>query len=275
MKKHLTTILLVLIFLIGLSVLLYPTVADYVNTKNQSRAIANYVEHLAEIDPVDYSGYIEEAQAYNETLMGNAARFSPTDEELAAYHKYLGADNSVIGYVEIPSIGVDLPMYLGTEESVLQVGIGCMPGSSLPVGGLGTHAVLTGHRGLPSARLLTDLDQVVVGDIFTVFTLNETLTYRVDQIRIVLPTELSDLAIDPEKDLCTLVTCTPYGINTHRMLVRGHRIDNIEEAPEEKVYRVTSDAIQIEPLLVAVFTAIPILLVLGAFVMFGGGKKRR
>ena len=274
MKKHLTTILLVLIFLIGLSVLLYPTVADYVNAKHQSRAIANYVEGLADIDPVDYSAYIEEARRYNESLAGNTARFSPSEEEIEAYHGYLGADNSVIGYVEIPAIGVDLPMYLGTEESVLQVGIGCMPGSSLPIGGLGTHAVLTGHRGLPSARLLTDLDQVVVGDIFTVFTLNETLTYRVDQIRIVLPTELSDLAIDPEQDYCTLVTCTPYGINSHRMLVRGHRIDNIVEE-EVKTYRVTSDAIQIEPMLVAVFTAIPILLVLGAVVMFGGGKKRR
>jgi len=274
MKKNLTTVLLVLIFLIGLSVLLYPTVSDYVNTKNQSRAIANYVESLAEIDPVDYAGCIEEAQAYNESLAGNNARFSPSDEEIAAYHKYLGADNSVIGYVEIPSIGVDLPMYLGTEESVLQVGIGCMPGSSLPIGGSGTHAVLTGHRGLPSARLLTDLDQVMEGDIFTVFTLNETLTYRVDQIRIVLPMDLSDLAIDPDQDYCTLVTCTPYGINSHRMLVRGHRIDNIVEE-EVKTYRVTSDAIQIEPLLVAVFAAIPMLLVLGVFVMFGGGKKRR
>lgn len=273
MKKHLTTILLVLIFLIGLSVLLYPTVADYINAKHQSRAIANYVEGLASIDPVDYSSYIEEAQAYNKSLLGNSTRFSPSEEEIEAYHGYLGANNSVIGYVEIPAIGVELPMYLGTEESVLQVGIGCMPGSSLPIGGASTHAVLTGHRGLPSARLLTDLDQVVVGDVFTVFALNETLTYQVDQIHIVLPTELQDLAIEEGKDYCTLVTCTPYGINSHRMLVRGHRIDNIEEV-EEKVYRVTSDAIQIDPLLVAVFAAIPILLVLGIGVMVGGGKKR-
>ena len=273
MKKHITTILLVLIFFIGLSVLLYPTVADYVNSKSQSRAIAQYIETMSHKDPDKYAEELAEAEAYNQSIIGDATRFAPSEEELEAYHHYLGADNSAIGYIEIPAIKVNLPMYLGAEESVLQVGIGCMPGASLPVGGPSTHAVLTGHRGLPSSRLLTDLDQVGVGDTFTLVVLNEVLTYQVDQIRIVLPQEMDDLAIVEGEDYCTLVTCTPYGINTHRMLVRGHRVEN--SVADTVAARVTADAIQVDTLIVTPIVAAPMLLILVLGVMFSGNKKRK
>ena len=260
MKKNLSTILLVIIFFVGLSVLLYPTLADYVNSKSQSRAIAQYVEAMATIDPEQYAAELEEARAYNESLLNDPARFVVKDEELEAYHKLLGADNSAIGYIDIPAVRMNLPLYLGTEESVLQVGVGCMPGSSLPIGGPSTHAVLTGHRGLPSARLFTDLDQLAPGDTFVIFVLNEVLTYQIDQIRIVLPQEMEELAIVEGEDYCTLVTCTPYGINTLRMLVRGHRIENIEA--DTVAARVTADAIQVDPLLVTPVVAAPLLLIL-------------
>ena len=271
MKKNITNILLFVILFVGLSVLLYPMVADYVNSKSQSRAIAQYVESLSKKDPNQYAAEMAEAQAYNESLLGKATRFAPTEEELEAYHHYLGADNTPIGYLEIPAIKVDLPMYLGTEESVLQVGIGVMPGSSLPIGGPSTHTVLTGHRGLPSSRLLTDLDQVDIGDTFTLFVLNEMLFYEVDQIRIVLPNEMDDLDIVEGEDYCTLVTCTPYGINSHRMLVRGHRID--PEEVDTTALRVKADAIQIDELVVMPVVAAPMLLILLIAVMCGGSKK--
>ena len=272
MKKHLSTILLVAIFFIGLSVLLYPTVADYVNSKHQSRAIAEYVETLSSTDPDQFKAELEEGRAYNEAIRSNPTRFAPSEEELAAFHQLLGAQNTAIGYIEIPAIRVDLPLYLGTEETVLQVGVGCMPGSSLPIGGESTHAVLTGHRGLPSSRLFTDLDQLAPGDTFVLFVLNEVLTYEVDQIRIVLPEELNDLAIEEGKDYCTLVTCTPYGINTHRMLVRGHRIENIQA--DTVAARVTADAIQVDTLLVTPVVAAPMLLVLLIILLSQGGKKK-
>ena len=272
MKKHFSTILLVSIFFIGLSVLLYPTLANYVNSKHQSRAIAEYVAALANTDPAQFDAELEEARAYNQAIRSDPARFAPDEAELEAFHHMLGANNTAIGYIEIPAIRVDLPLYLGTEESVLQAGAGVMPGSSLPIGGESTHTVLTGHRGLPSSRLFTDLDQLSPGDTFVLFVLNEVLTYEVDQIRIVLPEELDDLAIEEGKDYCTLVTCTPYGINTHRMLVRGHRIDNIEA--DTVSARVTADAIQVDTLLVTPVVAAPMLLVLLVLLMTRGGRKK-
>ncbi|MCF2662043.1 class C sortase [Pseudoflavonifractor phocaeensis] len=272
MKKHFSTILLVSIFFIGLSVLLYPTLANYVNSKHQSRAIAEYVAALANTDPAQFDAELEEARAYNRAIRNDSARFAPDEAELEAFHHMLGANNTAIGYIEIPAIRVDLPLYLGTEESVLQAGAGVMPGSSLPIGGESTHTVLTGHRGLPSSRLFTDLDQLAPGDTFVLFVLNEVLTYEVDQIRIVLPEELDDLAIEEGKDYCTLVTCTPYGINTHRMLVRGHRIDNIEA--DTVSARVTADAIQVDTLLVTPVVAAPMLLVLLVLLMTRGGRKK-
>lgn len=269
MKKHLSTILLVLVFIVGLSVLLYPTIADYVNSKSQSRAIAQYIETMSHLDPDKYAEELAEAQAYNASLLSNNTRFSPSEEEAEAYHHYLGADNSAIGYLEIPVIKVSLPMYLGAEASVLQVGIGCMPGSSLPVGGPGTHAVLTGHRGLPSSRLLTDLDQVAVGDIFTMVVLNEVMTYQVDQIRIVLPHEMEALEIVEGEDYCTLVTCTPYGINTHRLLVRGHQVD----ASQKRNIYIANEAYRVDPLIVMPIVALPIIFVLLIYVMVVPPKK--
>ena len=273
MKKHLSTILLGIIFFVGLSVLLYPTIANYVNSLHQSRAIASYIEAMSHVDPDLYKAEMEEAEAYNKSLIGNTKRFSPSEEELEHFHHYLGADNTPIGYVEIPNIGVNLPMYLGTEESVLQVGIGVMPGSSLPIGGESTHSVLTGHRGLPSSKLLTDLDKVNVGDIFTMVVLNEVLTYQVDQILIVLPHEMDALEIERGQDYCTLVTCTPYGINTHRMLVRGHRVDNA--VVDTVSARVTADAIQVDTLIVTPVVAAPMLLLFLLVVSFGGKKKKK
>ena len=263
MKKkngNFTTLLLVLILLTGLSLLLYPTVSDYWNSFHQSRAIVTYAEQVAAIDDKTYEQLWEEATAYNQTLVGKNNRYFMTNKEREEYESLLDVSgNGIIGYIEIPEINCSLPIYHGTDESVLQIAVGHIEGTSLPVGGEDTHCVLSGHRGLPSARLFTDLDKLENGDIFLIRVLDETLTYEVDQIRIVLPTELSDLEIEECKDYCTLVTCTPYGINTHRLLVRGHRIENIEEA---KTIRVTADAMQIEPLLVAPAVAIPILLVL-------------
>ena len=271
-RKHFTTILLVLILLTGVSLLLYPTVSDYWNSFHQSQAIASYVEAVAEIDNTDYEKMWQEAVAYNEKLKDNSGRWMPTDEELEEYERLLNvSDTGIMGYIEIPKIKVSLPIYHGTDEAILQIAIGHIPGSSLPVGGKGTHCVVSGHRGLPSAKLFTDLDQLEEGDLFLMRILDETLTYEVDQVRIVEPEELSDLEIDEDKDLCTLVTCTPYGINSHRFLVRGHRVENLKE----DTIRVTADAQQIDPVMVAPAVAVPLILLLGIGAWIGGRRRRR
>ena len=265
-RKHFTTILLVLILLTGVSLLLYPTVSDYWNSFHQSQAIASYVEAVAEIDNTDYEKMWQEAVAYNEKLKDNSGRWTPTDEELEEYERLLNvSDTGIMGYIEIPKIKVSLPIYHGTDEAILQIAIGHIPGSSLPVGGKGTHCVVSGHRGLPSAKLFTDLDQLEEGDLFMLRVLDETLTYEVDQILIVEPSDMSSLEFDEEKDYCTLVTCTPYGINSHRLLVRGHRVANLEESEE---IRVTADAQQIDPVLItpALAGILLVLLLLGTFV---------
>ena len=272
MKKHLSTIILILIFLIGLSLVLYPTVADYWNSLHQSRAIATYAEEVAHIDTEKYTAVWQDAVAYNQSLRARDNIFLLSDQQKAVYDELLNiGGNGVMGYIEIPAIGVSLPVYHGTDEAVLQIAIGHLEWTSLPVGGESSHCVVSGHRGLPSARLFTDLDQLKAGDTFIFRILDETLTYEVDQIKIVLPHETEDLLIQDGRDLCTLVTCTPYGVNSHRMLVRGHRVENAEIA---KVIRVTADAMQIEPLIVAPLVAVPILLVLLIMVLFGGGKKK-
>lgn len=260
LKQNLITVILVLILLTGLSLLLYPTVSDYWNSLHQSRAIATYSEAVAEIDDNNYEMLWEEAKEYNERLKEKKNHLYLNDEEREEYESLIDVSgNGIIGYIEIPKISVALPIYHGTDEGVLQIAIGHIEGSSLPVGGAGTHCVLSGHRGLPSAKLFTNLDELVIGDEFVIRVLDETLTYEVDQIRIVEPGDLSDLEIEEGKDLCTLVTCTPYGINTHRLLVRGHRVENKKEA---KSIRVTADAIQIDPQLVAPVAAVPMLLIL-------------
>lgn len=271
LKKNLMTILLVTILLAGVGLLLYPTVSDYWNSFHQSKAVVSYVENVTNIDDEQYEKLWNDAVAYNEKLAENGIQWTLTDEEKEEYSEYLKVDDSgIMAYIDIPVIDCSLPIYHGTDESVLQIAIGHIEGSSLPVGGEGSHCVVSGHRGLPSARIFTDLDKLVEGDIFLIHTLDATLTYEVDQIRIVEPTDLSDLQIEEGKDLCTLVTCTPYGINTHRLLVRGHRIENEEEAEE---IRVSADATQVDPVQVAPFVAMPILLLMLIWVFIG--KKKR
>ena len=272
MRKHLSTILLVFILLIGLSLLLYPTVSDYWNSFHQTRAIATYAETVAELDNTQYDALWEAARHYNEALAQRNSAFILSEAQKKEYESLLDVSGlGVMGYVEIPEINCSLPIYHGTEESVLQIAVGHIEWSSLPVGGESSHCVISGHRGLPSAKLFTNLDKLVVGDTFLFRVLDETLTYEVDQILIVEPQEVSALTIREGEDLCTLVTCTPYGINTHRLLVRGHRVENAETA---RTIRVTADAMQVEPLIVAPMVAAPMLAVLLIWVMLGGGKRK-
>ena len=272
LKKNLTTILLVVALVIGLCLLLYPTVSDYWNSLHQSRAIASYTESVAQIDNSRYQVFLEEARDYNARLAQlEKVNWMPTDQELQEYAAILDVSNTgVMCSIEIPKIKVNLPIYHGVEEGVLQIAVGHIPGSTLPVGGENTHCVLSGHRGLPSARLFTDLDKLVVGDTFLIHVLDEILTYEVDQILIVEPYDLSALEITPGEDLVTLVTCTPYGINSHRLLVRGHRIETAKQA---KQIRVPADAVQIEPTLVAPVVAAPILLILLLVLLLDPKKK--
>ena len=250
----LSTIILITILLAGLGIMLYPSVSDWWNSMHATQAIAGYVTAVEDLSSQEREDMLEAARAYNARLQ-NGVDFMMTEEELEEYEKLLNiAGTGIMGYVQISAIGVNLPIYHSVDESILQVAIGHVPGSSLPVGGERTHAVLSGHRGLPSARLFTDLDQMVEGDTFTINIMDTTITYMVDQIRIVLPEEVDDLAIQPGRDYCTLVTCTPYGINTHRMLVRGKRIENIAG---EVV--VVSEAVRIPNYVVIPAIGIPML----------------
>ena len=259
-KSSFVTAILIAAFFIGALLLLYPTISDFWNSFHQSRAIASYAEQVADLDENAYDRLWEDARTYNKTRGDRMNRFVMAEEQKKAYAALLNiADNGVMGYIEIPKVRCNLPIYHGTDEAVLQVAIGHVPGSSLPVGGESTHCVLSGHRGLPSAKLFTNLDELETGDVFMLRVLDETLTYEVDQIRTVLPNELGDLAIVEGEDYCTLVTCTPYGINSHRLLVRGHRVENHAGA---STIRVTADAMQIEPLQVAPLVAAPILVVM-------------
>lgn len=274
MKKHLSTALLLLVLVAGVALLLYPTASDYWNSFHQSRAIASYTESIASLTTMDYERIWREAVAYNAGLLEKANSFILSDEDWEEYEAQLNVTgNGIMGYIEIPNIQVSLPIYHGTEEAVLQIAVGHIEGSTLPVGGPSTHCVLSGHRGLPSAKLFTDLDDLSEGDIFMLRILNETLTYEVDQIHIVLPDEMGDLVVQEGQDHCTLVTCTPYGINTHRLLVRGKRIETPEAASSA---RITADAMRIDPILVAPVAAAPMLLTLfiWAIAAPGGGKKK-
>lgn len=265
-RKNFSTVLLLVTLMIGISLLLYPTISDYWNSFHQSRAIAGYAEAVAEMDTVDYEKIWNDAVEYNKELQKRSNHWFLTEEQQEEYESMLNVSgNGIMGYIEIPSIKVSLPIYHGVDEGILQVAIGHIEGSSLPVGGKGSHCVISGHRGLPSAKLFTDLDQLAEGDIFMLRVLDETLTYEVDQILIVEPSDMSSLEFDEEKDYCTLVTCTPYGINSHRLLVRGHRVANLEESEE---IRVTADAQQIDPVLItpALAGILLVLLLLGTFV---------
>ena len=272
MKKHLSTIILVLILVIGLSLLLYPSFADWWNSIYQSRAITAYDAAMAQVSDQDYTHMFEAAMEYNEKIRQLKYPLAYPDEVEGYFDLLDITGTGIIGYVSIPKIEVQLPIYHGTSEGVLQIAVGHVEGSSLPTGGASTHAVLSAHRGLPSARLFTDLDKMEIGDTFMLSVIDRTLTYEVDQILIVEPHEVDQLYVTEGEDYCTLVTCTPYGINSHRMLVRGSRIENAQEA---KVIRVTADASLIEPILVAPFVAAPILLVLFIGLMIPKPQKRR
>lgn len=272
-KGRFSTLVLILVFLTGLSLLLYPTVSDWWNSYHQSKTIAQYAEAVSNLDSGTYEKLWSDADSYNKSLLHKASRYEMTAQERAEYESLLNVSgNGIIGYIEIPIINCSLPIYHGTDEAVLQVAVGHIEGTSLPVGGVGTHCVLSGHRGLPSAKLFTNLDKLASGDEFMLQILDETLTYEVDQILIVEPHEMDSLVIEQDKDYCTLVTCTPYGINTHRLLVRGHRVENSDEA---HAVRVTADALQIEPIIVAPFVAVPMLLILMIALIVGTRRKKR
>ena len=273
LKKNGLTLILLFILLVGVGLIAYPTFADWWNSFHQSRAVASYAEAVADMNAEEYEKIIRKAEKYNKKLAESGILWNLDEEQQKEYEEQLNIGTSgIMGYIDIPKINVMLPIYHGIDEAVLQVAIGHIPGTSLPVGGKGSHCVISGHRGLPSARLFTDIDKLVEGDTFTITVLNQTLTYEVDQIRTVEPTDLSDLQIEKGKDYLTLVTCTPYGINTHRLLVRGHRTKNANGDAA-----VIADALQIEPVYIAPFLAVPILLllVIGMFIMTGMKSRRK
>lgn len=270
-KRNLTTLLLLLMGAVGLGLILYPSFADWWNSFHQSRAVASYMEAVASMDKSMYEEMLREADAYNAKLSKTGIQWMLTEEQKKEYEKVLNInDTGIMGYIDIPKINVELPIYHGTDEAVLQIAVGHLEGTSLPVGGKGSHCVVSGHRGLPSARLFTDIDKLVEGDSFTLTVLNRTVTYEVDQIRIVEPTDLSDLQLDKKMDLCTLVTCTPYGINTHRLLVRGHRVANAQGEAT-----VIADAMQIESVYIAPFIAAPILVLLIVWMLIGTSRRKK
>lgn len=256
MKKK-TSVVLPIMLLIGLLLLLYPTVSNYWNNLHQSRVIAGYKETVSSIDKTEYDKIWTEVVEYNKNI--NRLNISAiTDAERREYYRLLDITGTgIMGYIEIPSINCTLPVYHGTSESVLQIATGHIEGSSMPVGGEGSHCVISGHRGLPSAKLFTNLDQLKEGNVFILSVLDEELTYMVDQISVVLPEDVSQLTFEDGKDLCTLVTCTPYGVNSHRLLVRGHRVPN----ETVKIMRVLSEAVQIPRIWVTIAVCIPLVLI--------------
>ena len=266
--NNLITVVLVIILIAGLSLVLYPSVANWWNSFHQTQVITDYNEQVAQLDETQCDEMLEDAYAYNKKLAKHGTNPYLSKKQQKIYESLLNInDDGIMGYVEIPSIQCQLPIYHGTADEVLQFAAGHIEWSSLPVGGESTHTVISGHRGLPSAKLFTNIDRLVVGDVFSLKILNETLCYEVDQIKIVLPEETDDLQIKKGKDYCTLVTCTPYGVNTHRLLVRGHRIPNSGYAG------VPQDAMQIEPMIIAPIVAIPMLLILLVIVLLPRRKK--
>ncbi len=269
--KKLSTVLLIATFVAGLSLLLYPTVSNYWNTLHASRAVATYVDAVQNMGEDKRREMLQKAIDYNKSLTSDNQRLTISSARRQEYESILDVDgNGMIGYIEIPNVNITLPVYHGTNDDVLQIAVGHLDWTSLPVGGTSTHCVLSGHRGLPSAKLFTNLDQVKEGDSFVIRVLDEVLTYEVDQIRIVEPAAVDDLMIENGKDYCTLVTCTPYGVNSHRLLVRGHRVEN-----ESESIRVTSEAIQIEPLIVAPAIAIPTLIIIFVLLIASSNKKKK
>ena len=258
MKKRLTTILAVLVFITGLSLLLYPTVSNYFNSLHQSKVVSHYSDALEKMDEAQKQAAIDAAVQYNALLVSNDARFTPSEEETRLYNSLLNPDGTgMMGYITIPEIRCKLAIYHSVDDSVLQVGVGHLEGSSLPVGGSSTHCVISGHRGLPSACLFTDIDRLEKGDLFYLHVYGKVLAYEVDKISVVEPEDYGPLEIEEGKDLCTLLTCTPYGINTQRLMVRGHRVvDRLYDGSN-----ITSDAARVDTLVVASCVGVVFLLV--------------
>ena len=270
-RRNLLTVLMSAGMIIGISLLLYPSVANYWNSFHQARTIMDYNEVVSSMNQDDYNKLLDEARAYNERLAETGFKWTMTDAERQDYMRQLRVEGTeAMGYISIPKLHIRLPLMHGTDEKILQTSIGHLEETSLPVGGKGSHCVVSGHRGLPSSRLFTDIDKMKEGDTWTITVLNETLTYECDQIRIVLPEDLSNITLEKGKDLCTLVTCTPYGINTHRLLVRGHRVPNANGTAD-----ITADAIQIEPKYIAPFLAGPVLLILLILLLITTRKANR
>lgn len=272
MKKtnKIVTLSLLVAFFIGLSVLLYPAISQYWNSQLEMKAIIEYEQTTSKISASDFEKIMADAHKYNEKIKTFSFPLIEA-KELEEYNSVLNLDGKgMMGFISIDKLRVQLPLYHGTSDTVLNKACGHLEGTSLPVGGKGTHCVLSAHRGLSSAKLFTELDKMETGDIFTITILNEVLTYQVDQVKIVLPTETTDLAIDQTNDYCTLMTCTPYGINTHRLLVRGKRI----ETAEQSEYIITSDAYLVNRLIVTPMVALPILFVLILYVIFKPVKKK-
>lgn len=261
-KKRISTIALFIICLTGLSLLLYPSVSDYYNSFHQSRAIADYEHIMENLTAEDYSEAWEAAREYNESIRKSGGFIIASDEQRERYEELLNVSGTgMMGYIEIPSIRVSMPIYHGTEDAVLQFAAGHVEWSSLPVGGAGTHCLISAHRGLPSAKLFTNLDRLAEGDTFKLYILDAVLTYAVDKISVVEPDEVENARIYDGADLCTLVTCTPYGVNSHRLLVRGQRV-----ATDENLH-ITAEAVQIEPLTVAPVISVPLILTFIIFIL--------
>ena len=274
-RKHISTIFIILIFLVGLGFISYPTVSNLWNQAHQSRAIATYSKQVEKLDDSENKKMLKAARKYNKSLLKKSDHWKLSKKDKKKYESLLDVSGTgIMGYIEVPKIDCSLPIYHGTDEGALQIAIGHLEGSSLPVGGKSTHCVLSGHRGLPSARLFTDLDQMEEGDIFILNILGRKLAYEVDQIKVVLPEEMSDLEIEEGKDLCTLVTCTPYGINTHRLLVRGHRTKYVEKKVEEEQKKVQTKKTDIR-LMIAGGTGVLILLIIIIVIVIKRRRKRR
>lgn len=271
MKSKLSNALIILVLLVGVSLFLYPSVSEYINSRHQTRAIRSYDESVsAGMSDETIEDFFRSADEYNRRLAETDGAFYHPDT-VSGYNETLDVTGTgIMGYITIDKIKVELPVYHSVDVNVLQIAAGHLPGTSLPVGGAGTHAVLSGHRGLPSSKLFTDLDKLEVGDVFYVTILNRLLTYQVDQIKTVLPVDTDDLQTERGKDYCTLMTCTPYGINSHRLLVRGVRVDNSDE--KAPVY-IANEAYQIDPLIVAPVAAAPVLIVLAVILMVQSIKK--
>ena len=271
-KSNWSTWLLLALMLIGLAIMAYPTVSDKWNSFHSSRAILTYDRSVTEACEAQLQTMLEEARAYNASLLEKSNVYRMTDADLEQYESLLNiSGNGLMGYIRIPSINVNIPIYHGTDEAILQVAVGHLDWSSLPVGGESTHAVLSGHRGLPSARLFTDLDKLTEGDRFTITVLNQTILYEIDQILIVEPQDVAELNIIPGGDYCTLVTCTPYGVNTHRILVRGHRIE------DEDVYslEISPEAAVLPRYLTIPAVGIPLLFLVLTLVLFDASSRRK